>query len=619
MRQQQAYDLEWDRSLRLMFEKLDPEEIGFAYQTDIVKMLVAIKMGTIRVLFYTKVDEEETEEYESRAENPSITLENVILEGMPIEDFQLDLQAVVKQFKSVNLEELQQINLLYGAYLKKMDREFYVTSIEPEHHNPDESLFSPTYTCTLPSNNPEDGANDSDLVVVSDPSAHTLYLSNLATRSLQVWIGSEAGDKDGPFDTATFNAPAGLVAEPTSQLVYVADTGNGRIRVCDMKEHVVRTLYPQVPPIIQKEIIDKPLGLALDATQGRLFVTSDHRIQVLDLRTGQISPVAGDEYSDGCQDGPAATSLFSSPRGCVYLPETERLLVADAWNHRLRQVELSTGLVSTVAGDGKSGFLDGPGHVARFNMPTGLAYDGRHSVLVTDLSNKVIRCWDITLQSVRTVAGSGLAGWVDGFAPAAKFAAPQDVAFLRTGGFVAVDSENSLLRLAIRPKRPLAQAPRRHSLCMGGFGTAYASDRERHSIVKCATQVGGVVEWVAGTGQPGFRDGPVAEAEFDSPDSLAMDRDGNLYVADFGNHRIRLIRMSDSTVSTVAGSGWAGDSEGPALEAHLDSPHSIQYVKEEHALLFACWGSLKKLQIERGQIVTLQGAYGHPTGLFEET
>jgi len=200
-----------------------------------------------------------------------------------------------------------------------------------------------------------------------------------------------------------------------------------------------------------------------------------------------------------------------------------------------------------------AGSLGGPGHVdgigaaARFNHPTGIATDGAGNVYVADSNNAVIR--KITASGeVSTLAGTaGLFGSADGPAAEARFNQPLGV---------AVDES----------------------------GNVYVADTGNHNIRKIMPS--GMVSTVAGVaGEPGSDDGTVAEARFRSPQGVAVDGAGNVYVADTGNYTIRRITPAGQ-ISTVAGApGIVGSTDGPATEARFGACRPFLYGGGED-----CWG-----------------------------
>ncbi len=206
----------------------------------------------------------------------------------------------------------------------------------------------------------------------------------------------------------------------------------------------------------------------------------------------------------GYADGPLAVAKFLRPNGITCDPQGN-LYVADFGGHRIRQISVD-GLVRTLAGSGQPGNRDDLGLLAEFNGPRGIAYAAGY-LYIADLNNASVR--RLTLDgAVTTVAGDGVEGTQDGIGKQARFKAPRAV---------AVDAS----------------------------GTVYVADDAR---VRCI-QPSGMVVTLAG-GEPGCVDGPAEAARFDTLSGLALDRVGNLYLADAGNRRLRKLSR-DGQVCTL--------------------------------------------------------------------
>jgi sugar lactone lactonase YvrE len=223
--------------------------------------------------------------------------------------------------------------------------------------------------------------------------------------------------------------------------------------------------------------------------------------------TAVVAVIAGDGVA-GIRDGHVTRARFDDPFGVASASDGS-IYVADAGDaQRIRRIS-PDGMVSTIAG-GQRGFLDERGSAARFNTPSGLALDATGAVLVADTGNNAIR--RITPDGiVSTLGGDGSAGYVDGIGSETRFNGPIGVAVDATGRVIIADTYNDRIR-AILPD--------------------------------------GRVITVAGSGQPGFVDGPAAEAQFHTPCGVAIDAAGNIYVADTGNSTVRMV-SADGFVSTL--------------------------------------------------------------------
>ena len=213
-----------------------------------------------------------------------------------------------------------------------------------------------------------------------------------------------------------------------------------------------------------------------------------------------VSTLAGSTV--GFADGSGTTAQFNGPSGVAVAPDGT-VYVADTNNHRIRATDPTTGEVTTLAGNGFAGFVDGPGGTAQFSVPFGVAVAPNGTVYVADTNNHRIRAIDPTTGTVTTLAGNGTAGFVDGPGATAQFTGPSGV---------TVNSD----------------------------GTVYVADRGNQRIRAIESTTGQVTTF-AGNGTAGFVDGPGATAQFNGPSGVTVDPDGVVYVADFDNHRIRKI------------------------------------------------------------------------------
>lgn len=276
-----------------------------------------------------------------------------------------------------------------------------------------------------------------------------------------------------------------------------------------------------------------------------------------------VATVAGIE-TYGLQDGTGQDARFRNPEGVAVSPDGT-IIVADRANNSIRRVT-ADGVVTTIFGDGSSGFADGDVSVAKLDYPWKLCVDKEGNIFVADRDNHAIRKID-TNGLVSTVAGTGVAGFVDGPGAQAQFNQPLDV---------AVDNN----------------------------GVLYVADNLNHGIRKITPD--GVVSTVAG-GAAGFSDGDVATSLFRNPSGLTVDDAGNIYVADRLNHRIRKIDMASGQVSTVAGAGTTGTRDGLAEEAQFNSPYGIE-VDADGSIVVADLSNNKIRMIENGNVSTLAGS-----------
>jgi hypothetical protein len=244
-----------------------------------------------------------------------------------------------------------------------------------------------------------------------------------------------------------------------------------------------------------------------------------------------VSTLAGSGQAS-YQDGIGVAASFNNP-SAVAVSSSGLLYVGDWYNNLIRTIDVSTATVSTFAGTGAQGFVNGSAATAEFWGTANIVFDKLGNLFVADEENNVIR--EVSVGgTVTTLAGSGAQGYQDGPAASAEFYHPEGMVFDANGDMYVVDGANEVIRKI--------------------------------------TMLTGMVSTYAGTGAFGYNDGPVASAIFASPYGITIDGSGNLYVADIANNRIRKITVSTGMVSTFAGSGAQGLINGPATSAAFYYP-----------------------------------------------
>lgn len=243
--------------------------------------------------------------------------------------------------------------------------------------------------------------------------------------------------------------------------------------------------------------------------------------------------------------------------------------------------------VSTYSGTGVAGYQDGSNTTAKYNYPYGVAFDGVNTIYVADLYNNCIRKIDMQTNTVSTYAGTGVAGYQDGAASTAKFNAPTGV-YYRNGNVYVADNLNNRIRVIdgfgnvstvagngvggfANGSVTTASFYQPKSLYVASNGDVYVADYENHRIRKIS---GGQVTTYAGTGSAGYQNGSALSSQFYRPRDITMDAQGNMYVTDLMNNVIRKI-TSSGVVSTFAGSGAAGGTDGVGTMATFNIPTGI--------------------------------------------
>jgi NHL repeat len=301
---------------------------------------------------------------------------------------------------------------------------------------------------------------------------------------------------------------------------------------------------------------------------------------------GDVTTFAG-SGSPGATNGTGAAASFNLPYGMA--ADSGNLYLADTNNNLIRKIVLSSGAVSTLAGSGSAGSTNGIGTAASFFTPYGVAVDSGN-LYVADTNNHVIRKVVLGSGVVSTLAGSGSAGSTNGIGTAASFNNPYGVA-VDSGNLYVADRDNHLIRKVVLSTGVVSTlagsgAPgfTNGTGAAAAFfgpqgvvvdsGNLYVSDLGNHAIRKVVLS-SGAVSTVAGSGSPGSSNGIGTAASFHFPFGMAVDPAGNLYVADQANHSIRKVVLSSGVVSTVAGSGSSGSANGSGLTASFNSPAGV--------------------------------------------
>ena len=264
----------------------------------------------------------------------------------------------------------------------------------------------------------------------------------------------------GPATRARMNQPYGMVIDRNCN-IYVADRLNGRVRRIDGATGVITTLAGDGSgkyggdggPSTQSGMAE-PNGLALDREHRRLFITdvADHRVRVIDLVTGVISTFAGTGNAAHAGDGGPAVSADILGARAVALAPDDSLYIMERQGSSVRRVR--NGIIETVAGTGARGYA-GDDHDARqavFNAPKEMAVDPTGNVFIVDTENHAIRLIDAQSWIVTTIAGTGESGPGGDGGPAkqAGLARPHGAVVGPDGAIYIGDSENHRVRKLVR-------------------------------------------------------------------------------------------------------------------------------------------------------------------------
>ncbi len=319
------------------------------------------------------------------------------------------------------------------------------------------------------------------------------------------------------------------------------------------------------------------------------------------LNPGRIDTVAGDGELNYRADGvPATQAPIFLPYGVVVDP-AGNIYLSDTNNNRVRRVDAQSGLISTIAGNGGSGYSGdgGPATQATISQPCGLAIDGAGNLYFADSGNAIIRRIDAISGIITTVAGTPSAPGYSGdgsAATSAELSSPRGLTFDAAGDLFVADTNNNVIREVAVGTGTIstvagtgiagystdgvlatgAQLNSPWTVSIGADNAFYIADLGNNRVRKVTS---GVISTVAGTGNRGFSGdaGAATSAELNDPTSVILDPAGNLYIADSGNNRVRKVYNDTGYIETLAGNDseqFSGDT-GPANNASLYAPYAL--------------------------------------------
>lgn len=306
-------------------------------------------------------------------------------------------------------------------------------------------------------------------------------------------------------------------------------------------------------------------GIAIDETNNKYYAASQTANQVysIDMTTGVATVFAGTGAVGGYNgDSILATSAqLNEPTG-IALDSTGNVYIADRLNHRIRKVDIATGLITTVAGNGNKGYFgEGAATSAALNQPTGITFDASDNLYIADNGNYRVR--KVSAGTISTIAG-------DGTAPTLT---PYSVALLpQSGTLYITDSGNNVIQklesgsltivagdktigysgdggLAIK-----AQLNQPTGIAIDKLGDIYFTDAINNSVRKIVIATG-VISTRAGSASNPIALEPAIPATFNVPFGLTADSAGNLYVTQFNGTAIQKIYTSISAITTASPAG----------------------------------------------------------------
>jgi uncharacterized protein (TIGR03437 family) len=453
-------------------------------------------------------------------------------------------------------------------------------------------------------------------------------------------INTVAGENEyGGYSGDTFAAIAANLHTPldvavdSSGNIYIADSANAAIREVVASTGIINTVAGNAAiadtgdtgPATSASLLT-PYAVTVDSAGNFYFVENgDGVVRKVTVATQIITRLAGNGTAGFSGDGSAATKAQLNFPGGMALDSSGNIYIADSLNYRIRKVSGSN--ISTSAGNGVLSYSGdgGPANDAELNTPEAVAVDSSGNVYIADTRNNVVRKVSST-GVISTIAGNGTAGYSgDGGPPtAAMLSSPQGIAVDSSGNVYVADTQNARVRkISGGSISTVAGNGTPGYSGDGGAGTAaqlyvpigvavdasgnlYIADFTNNRVRKVS---GGTISTVAGNGLSGYSgDGGAATAgQLNGPSDVAVDSNGNLYIADLNNNAIR--EVVGGKITTVAGTGLPGVSGdgGPATAALVGNPTGIALDTAGNIYIVSGSATVRKVYANTGFITTIAG------------
>jgi streptogramin lyase len=319
-----------------------------------------------------------------------------------------------------------------------------------------------------------------------------------------------------------------------------------------------------------------------------------------------IITLAGTGQSARTGDGgPAARASVGGPFGLTIGPDGA-LYVCETTTHVIRRIDLSTGVISTVAGNGTMGYAgDGSDALAAsLNEPYEVRFDRAGNMFFVEMKNHIVRRVDANTNLITTVAGTGKPGFSgdNGLATNAQLSSPHSIALDNNGNLYICDIGNNRIRRVILESKNLSRGmidtfggtgarkltpdgaqlrgtplngPR--ALDFDGKSNLFLALREGNAVYRIALN-NKTIHHIGGTGKKGYSGdgGPAKQARLSGPKGIAIATNGDVYLADTESHTIRVIRSATGIIETIVGNGQQGNGpDGDPARCKMDRPHGV--------------------------------------------
>jgi len=427
----------------------------------------------------------------------------------------------------------------------------------------------------------------------------------LYTAPIQLTIGgaeyiqayaTETGYQQSNYSSATYNLNLPLAPSPVFSPAAGNFAGVQSVTISDSAPGAA--IYYTTngsSPTTSSTLYTAPIAVSTSETISAVAVASGYTVSlpasaqyiIASSPSSFIYTLAGNGFYGYSGDGGAATLANLNQPGSSVSDGAGNLYIADSINNVIRKVSAGTGLITTIAGTGIAGYSgdNGAATSAKLNYPTGLSLDSAGDLYFAEETNNVVRMVAATTGVITTVAGNGTAGYGgdDNTATNAELSYPVGTALDSSGNLYIADSVNV---------------------------------RIREVAAKTA-----IITTVAGNGQYGYAGdgGPATSANLESPQGVAVDTAGNVYIADTYNSVVRKVNATTGVISTVAGSypgngyfggAYSGDG-GPATNAQLYWPEAVTLDSAGNLYIADTYNSaIRKVTSSSGIITTVAGFGG---------
>ncbi|MEW6733452.1 MAG: IPT/TIG domain-containing protein [Acidobacteriota bacterium] len=444
--------------------------------------------------------------------------------------------------------------------------------------------------------------NDGNIFIADADNHHIRRIdakTGIITTFAGIGVKGFAGD-GGPAILASLNYPADLAIDKQGNL-FIADVENNRVRRIDARTTIITTVagngingFAGDGGLATQASLAFPRSILLDKAGNLLISDNFAHVRKVDAATGIISTIVGNGSIFFSGDGGKALDAGIDPAAMVF-DSQGNLLIADIGNRRIRKVDASTGIISTIAGNG-SGGLNGDGGLATnaslsLGIPSSLKIDGEGNLIFSDTGNHAIRKVDLTRGIINIVAGTGINDFNGDSGPAinASLSFPTGLVIDKSGNLIISNTGHLFLDIQ-------------------GFNRLRRIDAKT-----------GIITTIAGNGNKNFNgdNNRAVGAGIDFltdfiifPFSVPIDKAGNFYVTDVFNNRIRKIDGTSGIITTIAGNGkqgFSGDG-GPATEASLNVPTGIALDSAGNLFVVDSFNSrIRKIDAITGIITTVVG------------